>query len=128
MVRYFAGVDDLEFPPGTLSQRHCDEAIRNAVSNFALVGHQEDAQAAFDQLAGMFAWRPSQLGRSMVSETDAASLGDRARIVEVVHECNRWDIELYAEILKLFPPQRDIRTDAERQLPPPEIGVAESAG
>jgi hypothetical protein len=103
MVRHFAGVDDLEFPPGSVSERHYYEAVRNIESDFLFIGHQEDSQLCFEQLAALCGWRATELGHSMVGGRPSALFGDPERIATTIRECNAWDARLYDDIVRRFP-------------------------
>jgi len=102
MVRYFGGVADDDFPPGSIDRSIYDVAVHNLCTKFQFVGHQEYANEAYARLRPQFHWkaRPSL---DVVNKGRIADLEAFEPVREAIRRFNRWDCQLYAEILRLFP-------------------------
>jgi hypothetical protein len=103
LVRHFAGVDEREFPAGSVNQELYDKALYYARTGFAFIGHQEFAADAYAWLKQRFGWnaRPElqlvNLGPARVEEPE------RAALRTAMERYNHWDCQLYQEILRIFP-------------------------
>ena len=103
MIRFFAGVDEREFPPGSLTQAIYDRALHHLQTAFAFVGHQEASEQSYDWMQQHYGWRARStlplvnLGKvRMPSETHPV-------LTAAIRHYNRWDYLLYREILRKFP-------------------------
>ncbi len=103
MVRCFSGVDQRDFPPGSLTREIFDRALRNLRQHFSFVGHQEESGKALQQLRRRYGW-------SEDTALASVNLGVRAKRADpdekqrrVVRRYNNWDEMLYGEILQLYP-------------------------
>ena len=104
LVRYFGGVDENEFPAGSVNAQLYEKAVYYLRTGFTFVGHQEFAAHAYAWLSKRFDWT----ARPALEIVNAAPIRlEHARIAsirKVIESCNRWDYLLYQEILQLFPP------------------------
>jgi hypothetical protein len=102
LVRCFSGVNESELPPGSVNEKTYRLALENLRKGFCIVGHQERLQAAYETMRERFDWKP----RGAFERVNATRVGtpeeyEGAR--EAIERSNRWDLELYAEILRLYP-------------------------
>ncbi len=103
LVRCFSGVDEREFPPGTLNQEIYERAVENLRNRFAFVGHQEESDRAFGCLQRRYGWyKVSQLSPVNLGTEGGDASEDDAE-ANVIRDYNSWDCLLYQEILRLFP-------------------------
>jgi hypothetical protein len=104
MVRSFAAIGPRVCPLGTLGQAHLDLALANLRSHFAFVGFQDHADSSYRRMREMFGWssRPAlhlaNVGRA------ADTLTDEAEARETAERREQWDIRLYEEARRMFPP------------------------
>lgn len=102
MVRYFGGIDDTEFPPGTLGPEQYEKAICHMRTRFAYVGLQETSQGAFDALCRHFAWTSATHLERVNLATDALELTKQEHLRIVVEYHNRWDCLFHDQALQTF--------------------------
>jgi hypothetical protein len=104
MVRMIAGVDDADYPIGTIDDAVLETALSNLQRRFGFVGTQERAEASYRRLCALFGWsaRPS-LHRTNVT-ADAGALPGEARARELATVHARWDFRLYEAALDLSGP------------------------
>jgi Sulfotransferase family len=103
MVRCFAGVDEGDFPPGSINADVYDLALRHAQDAFLFIGHQERIGDAYSFLQEKFGWHWSVPPETMNSGSYAAKeqIGDLD--AKLVKQFNYWDCKLYEHIGSLFP-------------------------
>jgi hypothetical protein len=103
LVRHFGGVDEREFPAGSVNHELYRKALYYVRTGFTFIGHQEFAAQAYSSLRQRFAWnaRPEL----EVVNTGPARLDStkRTQIRKAMEKYNPWDCELYEEILRIFP-------------------------
>jgi len=98
MVRCFAGVDERDFPPGSIDGGVFDLAVYNASHAFACVGLQEHMDDAYNYLRQKYGWRSAALaimnrgtyGSEQRSETDR----------RLIRHSNKWDFQLFEHIVR----------------------------
>jgi len=105
LLRYFAGIEDDVGPRGTLSEGYVTEALEHVRTQFLLVGHSEQSQAFYEELARTFGWQPRTIAISNVGgwKIRPDAMGE---IAEVFARTSPLDLRLYDEILRLFPLSR----------------------
>ena len=101
MVRCFAGVDEREFPPGSIDKGVYDLAVHHLKTAFSFVGHQERSNEAYSALQQQFHWKPNLLPD--VNRNRASAAGDYQDARSAIEQYNQWDCRLYAEICRIFP-------------------------
>lgn len=103
IVRCFGGVDEREFPPGSLTQAIYERALHHLHTAFTFVGHQETCGQSYEWLQRHYCWQVKDtlplvnLGAVRVSKELGPELNAAIRYY------NRWDYLLYEEILRKFP-------------------------
>jgi hypothetical protein len=103
LVRYFGGVDEREFPAGSVDQQLYEKALYYLRTGFIFVGHQEFAANAYAWLSQRFGWTARD-GLEIVNAAPTRLEDARiASIRKVIESSNRWDYLLYQEILQVFP-------------------------
>ncbi len=102
MVRCFGGVDEREFPPGSLTQAIYERAVHHLHTAFTFVGHQETSSQSYEWLRRHYGWQAKDtlplvnLGAVRIEER-------RPELIAAMRYYNRWDYLLYEEILRKFP-------------------------
>jgi hypothetical protein len=103
MVRQFSGVGECDLPAGTVTDAVFERAVTNLRSKFRFVGHQESSSQAYEWLREHYAWHKTEhlqeANRGQILLEDAAG----PEVTAALRHYNRWDYQLYDEILKLFP-------------------------
>lgn len=103
MVRCFAGVDERDFPPGSINAEVYDLARCHAEYGFLYIGQQERLREAYAFLHAELGWNwsvpPEMMNRGSYSRED--HLVDSE--AELIKRFNTWDFKLYEHILQIFP-------------------------
>jgi hypothetical protein len=103
MVRCFAGVNEKEFPPGTITSEMYELARHRAEKDFLYIGQQERLREAYSFLQAKLGWNwslpPEVMNRGSYSPEER--LGDSD--AELIKRFNSWDFKLYEHILEIFP-------------------------
>jgi hypothetical protein len=103
MVRCFAGVDEREFPPGSINAEVYDLARCHAERGFLYIGQQERLREAYSLLREKFGWNwsvpPEMINRGSYSREDHLVHSE----TELIKRFNTWDFKLYEHILQIFP-------------------------
>jgi hypothetical protein len=103
MVRCFAGVDEKEFPPGSINTEVYDLARRHAEEPSLYVGQQERIGEAYLFLQRKFGWSwtvpPEMMNSGSYSSKEQTGDLDAA----LIERFNSWDCKLYEHVRKLFP-------------------------
>jgi hypothetical protein len=103
LVRHFGGVDEHEFPAGTINEELYQKALYYARTGFIFIGHQEFAADAYRWMSQRFGWTAKpELELVNVGPTSAGH-AHRERIRKAMEKFNPWDCQLYQEILRIFP-------------------------
>jgi hypothetical protein len=102
MVRCFGGVDEKEFPPGSIDADVYARALDHLRNAFSFVGHQERADQAYAALHQRFKWK-SRPALGAVNRSRLPTEADYESARPTIEHFNRWDCRLYAEICRLFP-------------------------
>jgi hypothetical protein len=103
MVRCFAGVDESDFPPGSIDAEIYDLAARHAQDAFLYIGHQERIGDAYTFLQRKFGWNWSVLPETMNSGSYASREQTGDLDAALIRRFNNWDCKLYEHIGNLFP-------------------------
>jgi hypothetical protein len=102
MVRCFAGVDEKEFPPGSINAEVYDLARRHAEEPSLYVGQQERIGDAYLFLQKKFGWSwsvpPEMMNSGSYSSNEQTGDLDTA----LIQRFNSWDCKLYEHVRKLF--------------------------
>jgi Sulfotransferase family len=104
IVRCFSGVDQNVFPPGALTTEIYEKAVHNLRTAFTFVGHQEAAGDAYSWLCRHFGWRVVTELPQVNFGAVRPSLSVSPASLDSVRRYNNWDLRLYDEICRLFPP------------------------
>ncbi len=103
MVRCFAGVDERDFPPGSINTEVYELALRHAEEAFIYIGHQQNLREAYSFLQDKFRWPwsmpPEVLNRGSYATDQPIADSD----AELIRESNSWDCQLYGRVLDMFP-------------------------
>ena len=103
MVRCFAGVDEKDFPPGSINEDVYDLARGHADNRFMYIGQQEYLPEAYSFLQTRFGWRweipPEMMNRGSYAREEALNERD----LEAITQSNAWDLKLYEHIRGIFP-------------------------
>jgi hypothetical protein len=103
MVRCFAGVDEKDFPPGSINAEVYDLAARHAQDAFLYIGDQERIGDAYLFLQQKFGWHwsipPEMVNSGSYTSTEQTGDLDAA----LIRRFNMWDCKLYEHIGNLFP-------------------------
>jgi hypothetical protein len=103
MVRCFAGVDEKDFPPGSINADVYDLAALHAEDAFLYIGHQERIGDAYLFLQRKFGWHwsvpPEMVNFGSYTSTEQTGDLDAA----LIQRFNSWDCKLYEHISGLFP-------------------------
>lgn len=103
MVRCFAGVDEAQFPPGTINAEIYDLARHHAEKEFLYIGQQERLDEAYLFLQAKLGWTwdvpPEMVNRGSYSREGRPADAD----ADLIKRFNSWDFQLYEHILKIFP-------------------------
>lgn len=103
MTRCFSGVDQREFPPGSLNRSIYDVAVRNLRHNFSFVGHQEEADRALLDLQERYGWDKTRSLPAVNLGRKASGSRTTEEQMAVIRDYNVWDLLLYEEILLIYP-------------------------
>ena len=103
LVRHFGSVDEREFPAGSVDQESYEKAVYYLRTGFTFVGHQEFAANAYAWLRQRFGWSARAQLEMVNTGMRRADDAERARIREAMEKYNKWDCQLYEEILRIFP-------------------------
>ena len=106
LVRCFSGVDEREYPPGSLTEAILDEAVANMRTRFSFIGHQEASLEAFAQLQEKYGWGTDRALPSVNLGAVRSSEEPSAQLDAAVRHYNRWDFLLYEQIEEIFPKPR----------------------
>ena len=103
IVRCIGGVDEREFPPGTLTQATYERAVHHLHTAFTFVGHQETSEKSYEWLRRHYGWQATDV--LPLVNLGAVHVGKerRAELTAAIRYYNRWDYLLYEEILRKFP-------------------------
>ncbi len=103
MVRCFAGVDEKDFPPGSINCEVYDLARRHADNGFMYIGQQECLADAYSFLQARFQWTweipPEMMNRGSYAREDTLNNPE----TEAIRHFNTWDLKLYEHIRNIFP-------------------------
>lgn len=103
MVRCFAGVDEKDFPPGSINDEVYDLARQHADKRFMYIGQQEYLAEAYSFLQARFQWTweipPEMMNRGSYAREESLSNPE----TEVIRHFNIWDLKLYEHIRNIFP-------------------------
>ncbi|MBV9499535.1 MAG: DUF4118 domain-containing protein [Acidobacteriaceae bacterium] len=103
LVRHFSGIDESEFPPGTVGYEAYDLAVHNLHTAFSLVGHRECAEESYRVMQERFGWTAQSNLEVVNRNITTLDATQEKRIRQAVEYHNRWDYLLYTEILRIFP-------------------------
>ncbi len=103
MVRCFGGVDEREFPPGSLTQAIYERAVRHLHTAFSYVGHQETSEQSYEWLRQHYGWHTTDMLPQVNLGTVRMAQEPNAEQVAAIRHYNRWDYLLFEEILRKFP-------------------------
>ncbi len=103
MVRCFSGINEKKFPPGSINAEIYELAKGHLESAFLYVGRQERLDEAYSMLQAKMGWDPTL--RTEMKNRGSYSSKERLDVAttELIRRFNAWDIQLYDDILKLFP-------------------------
>jgi Sulfotransferase family len=94
-VRSFSGIQDADFPPGTINQEAYDLAIAHLEQEFVYVGMQERMKEAYESLRKKLGWTRSLTPEIMnVGSYPSANQPD-SKQHKLIRHFNKWDIMLY---------------------------------
>jgi hypothetical protein len=103
MVRCFAGVDEKDFPPGSIDGDVYRMGKRHAENAFMYIGQQERLPEAYSFLQSKFEWAwdipPEMMNRGSYAGEECLNHPE----AEIIGRFNRWDLELYEYIRGIFP-------------------------
>jgi hypothetical protein len=103
MVRCFGGVDEREYPTGTIDRSLYDLAVHNIHDHFEFIGHQERLGEAYRAMQEKFAWCAEPDLEVMNRNPESQDYQPSAALCQLIEHHNRWDFLLYEEIQRLFP-------------------------
>jgi len=103
MVRCFAGVDEKDFPPGSINAEVYDLAARHAEDAFLYIGHQERIADAYLFLQRKFGWNWGVPPEMMNSGSYSSKVQTGDLDAALIQRFNAWDCKLYEHISNLFP-------------------------
>jgi hypothetical protein len=103
MVRCFAGVDEREFPPGSINAEVYDLAKSHAEYAFLHVGQQEGIGDAYLFLQRQFWWSWNIAPEVMNSGSYASQEQMGELDAGLIKRFNIWDCKLYEDVRNLFP-------------------------
>ena len=103
MVRCFAGTDEREFPPGSLTQEIFERACENMRRHFTFIGHQEQSAEAYEWLRRYYGWHAAPELSIVNRGRLRPQVDESVAVLIAIRACNHWDYLLYEEILKVFP-------------------------
>ncbi len=102
MVRCFAGVDEKDFPPGSIDSEVYDVALRHAKTGFIYIGQQERLPEAYSFLKKKFRWTwdmpPEVMNRGSYGTGECLGESD----AEAISRSNAWDCQLYERLVDMF--------------------------
>jgi hypothetical protein len=102
MVRCFAGVDEKDFPPGSINSEVYDLAVRHAENAFLYIGQQEHLAQAYSFLQAKFGWTWDAPPEIMNPGSYAREEGLGKLEADLIRRFNTWDVQLYEHIRKIF--------------------------
>lgn len=103
MVRCFSGVWDQDFPAGTITRDVYDLAVHHLRTQFAFVGHQKRAEAAYAAMQKRFNWWATPSLATINQAEHSLPENQYPAALKAIEHFNCWDLMLYQEILQLFP-------------------------
>lgn len=103
LVRHFGGVDDREFPAGSVNHELYRKALYYLRTGFTFIGHQEYSAQAYASLRQRFGWSARPELEVVNAGGGRADSAERTKIRKAMEKYNPWDCELYEEILRVFP-------------------------
>jgi hypothetical protein len=103
MVRCFAGVNEKDFPPGSINAEIYDLARCHAEYAFLYVGQQERIRDAYLFLHQQFWWSWTAAPEMMNSGSYASKEQLGEFDAGLIQRFNTWDCKLYEHVRNLFP-------------------------
>jgi hypothetical protein len=105
MVRCFAGVDERDFPPGSINADVFDLAAYNAGHAFAYVGLQEHMDDAYRWLQQKYGWRNAALSTMNRGHYGSGPCSETEQ--KLIRRSNAWDFQLFEHIVQASGQRRE---------------------